>query len=72
MITNQLLYQLSYTGSFCEIITNRKRKYYKINLVSASRNTKLRPLSSRNNYWGLFNLKVAIMIAQIRGENFSL
>jgi len=51
---------------------NRKRKYYKINLVSASRNTKLRALNSRNNYSELIKLKVAIMIAQIRGENFSL
>jgi hypothetical protein len=38
MITNQLLYQLSYTGKklwqFGE--TNRKRKYYKIEEVCAS------------------------------------
>ncbi len=34
MITNQLLYQLSYTG-FARFF-NRKRKYYKIRRISAS------------------------------------
>jgi hypothetical protein len=29
MITNQLLYQLSYTGGRIAAVGNRKRKYYK-------------------------------------------
>lgn len=36
MITNQLLYQLSYTGFFVSGRQDRKRKYYKMIGVSAS------------------------------------
>jgi hypothetical protein len=72
MITNQLLYQLSYTGSLCETITNRKRKYYKIKLVSASRNTKLRRLNIKNECERLFNEKVTLIIAQTGRQIFSL
>jgi hypothetical protein len=36
MITNQLLYQLSYTGFSPVTCNRRKRKYYKISALSAS------------------------------------
>jgi hypothetical protein len=40
MITNQLLYQLSYTG-LSAAFGNRKRKYYKIILFCASADWKI-------------------------------